>query len=644
MTKKIDANGFWHIEDNPISKEGIYPYYGRQISPTLDPDKIYKVFRPREELRKAADTFKNVPILNDHTMVGKDFTPMDDLKEHGVLGERVYEKDGTLYSNIVVRTDELKNLIQNGKKELSMGYQCTYELTPGIWQGQRYDAVQRDLVGNHVALVQNGRMGHDVRVMDSKDAIYACDSFDISVTDFEESKIKRDKDGKFSSNGGNNSSATYSITGHELGTYKDIKELRQKAVEYYKANLQGKTVKNPELGDVLFTNKGLKKFINSSADEAKIKTLPAVSYIIKKGDYLGEEDLNHPRQDGIIKFHRVSAPIIIDRKKYTVSVLIGEDRLGRKFYNLNPYGENYEKEEVLGTPTVQGQASKTSTDSIDNKIKNVKDTQTTISEMLETDTDGLNIFIEEDLDSTKTNGASGKDAAPAKESKEMDKREAIREIMAISAKPVTEFQGGEEEKVETIAKLAEKLAYNPSETGANDEVGNVEPKKEEGEDACGKDAESEDKRKLIDEIGGILKGKVDEEIWRTIIGKAEKLAYEDSEASADDEDDVKKEDKKSLSMDEMEKELVKRIHAKNSLADKLKPFIGAFDHNDMTLKDMAVYACEKLGKQVAQDEALSFINGYVAAAKKPSANVVMDEALSFENGSDAAFEAFLKGE
>lgn len=267
-----------------------------------------------------------------------------------------------------------------------------------------------------------------------------------------------------------------------------------------------------------------------------------------------------------------------------------------------------------------------------------------ISELLETATDGLNIFIEEDLDSTKTNGASGKDAAPAKESKEMDKREAIREIMAISAKPVTEFQGGEEEKVETIAKLAEKLAYNPSETGANDEVGNVEPKKEEGEDACGKDAESEDKRKLIDEIGGILKGKVDEEIWRTIIGKAEKLAYEDSEASADDEDDVKKEDKKSLSMDEMEKELVKRIHAKNSLADKLKPFIGAFDHNDMTLKDMAVYACEKLGKQVAQDEALSFINGYVAAAKKPSANVVMDEALSFENGSDAAFEAFLKGE
>lgn len=49
---------------------------------------------------------------------------------------------------------------------------------------------------------------------------------------------------------------------------------------------------------------------------------------------------------------------------------------------------------------------------------------------------------------------------------------------------------------------------------------------------------SADKRKLIDEIGGILKGKVDEELWRTIIGKAEKIAYSKSEAgTADNKDD-----------------------------------------------------------------------------------------------------------
>ncbi|TLD85799.1 DUF2213 domain-containing protein [Helicobacter sp. MIT 05-5294] len=50
-----------------------------------------------------------------------------------------------------------------------------------------------------------------------------------------------------------------------------------------------------------------------------------------------------------------------------------------------------------------------------------------------------------------------------------DKREVIREIMAIAAKSDSEFSGGENEKIETIAKLAEKLAYNPSEAKENDE-------------------------------------------------------------------------------------------------------------------------------------------------------------------------------
>ena len=44
-----------------------------------------------------------------------------------------------------------------------------------------------------------------------------------------------------------------------------------------------------------------------------------------------------------------------------------------------------------------------------------------------------------------------------------------------------------------------------------------------------KEAENEDKRKIIDEVGGILKDKVDEEVWRTVIGKLEKLSYEPSE-------------------------------------------------------------------------------------------------------------------
>lgn len=71
---------------------------------------------------------------------------------------------------------------------------------------------------------------------------------------------------------------------------------------------------------------------------------------------------------------------------------------------------------------------------------------------------------------------------------------------------------------------------------------------EKGDDMDDKEKienEKVDKRKLIDEVGGILKGKVDDEIIRTIIGKMEKMSYDESETGkADNEKDEEKEDKK----------------------------------------------------------------------------------------------------
>ena len=67
---------------------------------------------------------------------------------------------------------------------------------------------------------------------------------------------------------------------------------------------------------------------------------------------------------------------------------------------------------------------------------------------------------------------------------------------------------------------------------------NDEDKKEE--------VKNEDKRKLIDEVGGILKGKVDDEVIKTIMKKMEEASYEPSE------DD--KADNKAKNADEEEKE------------------------------------------------------------------------------------------
>jgi hypothetical protein len=40
-------------------------------------------------------------------------------------------------------------------------------MTPGTYGGIKYDGVMRDIVGNHVALVEEGRAGADVHVGDA---------------------------------------------------------------------------------------------------------------------------------------------------------------------------------------------------------------------------------------------------------------------------------------------------------------------------------------------------------------------------------------------------------------------------------------------------------------------------------------------
>lgn len=100
----------------------------------------------------------------------------------------------------------------------------------------------------------------------------------------------------------------------------------------------------------------------------------------------------------------------------------------------------------------------------------------------------------------------------------------------------------------------------------------------EGEQDMTVENEKVDKRKLIDEVGGILKGKVDDEIIRTIIGKLEKVAYDESEAGkADNEkEEDKKEDaencKKVKNEDEKDEKEVKEVkeEVKEDVENKCK--------------------------------------------------------------------------
>lgn len=185
--KETDSNGWFEVKNNPLSKEGVFFYRGNQIvlpdgSRASNTDDLIPVYRPAEELSdpEAVNSFKLVPWVDDHTMLGNEeigLTPAERKGVNGVIGEDVYFRDGTLYGNIKVFSESFARKIENGKKELSLGYRCSYERSPGEWNGQKYEYIQRNLRGNHLALVDKGRMGAEVRVMDSLDAGISYDNF-----------------------------------------------------------------------------------------------------------------------------------------------------------------------------------------------------------------------------------------------------------------------------------------------------------------------------------------------------------------------------------------------------------------------------------------------------------------------------------
>lgn len=189
--RQYDGNGWFEVKANPISKVGIFPYSGAQLGLTgPDASRIFQVYRPAEELAhpECIESFKLIPWVDNHTALGPTLQKLSDAAVpaeakgvHGVVGEDVFFKEGTLYANIKAFSNILADLIAAGKRELSAGYRCVYDMVSGVYEGQHFDCIQRQIRGNHLALVSQGRMGPDVAVMDH--FTFTIDSKDFIMPD-----------------------------------------------------------------------------------------------------------------------------------------------------------------------------------------------------------------------------------------------------------------------------------------------------------------------------------------------------------------------------------------------------------------------------------------------------------------------------
>jgi hypothetical protein len=160
------------------ARAGIYDYLGREIDPDgkhFAADATVKVYRPEEEVfnRDSVQSFMLKPITDDHPAQP---VTADNWRNHAKGVNAGALRDGEyLAFDLVLMDKALIDAVERGKRELSNGYSSEIEITQGITDaGEHYDAIQRQIRGNHIAVVAKGRAGERCRIGDT-----ACDSIQV---------------------------------------------------------------------------------------------------------------------------------------------------------------------------------------------------------------------------------------------------------------------------------------------------------------------------------------------------------------------------------------------------------------------------------------------------------------------------------
>ena len=153
-----------YLIDHPIvTSVGIFEYTNPDGSTRRELRLPEDVFAP-----ESLASYKGKPIIITHDAGYVDKGNVEEETIGTILSEGYQDGDNVRAEIIIHNTDAMK---QCGLRELSLGYNLRLEETPGVWEGQPYDAIQRDIVINHLALVGQARAGEQARLnIDARDS------------------------------------------------------------------------------------------------------------------------------------------------------------------------------------------------------------------------------------------------------------------------------------------------------------------------------------------------------------------------------------------------------------------------------------------------------------------------------------------
>lgn len=157
-------------------------------------------FRPVEEVfrQETMDSLAMIPITNEHPagMVDANNARLYTVGSTGETVERIDNKflavNGAIYDQATIED------IRKGKSEVSLGYEVELDETPGEFEGEKYDVIQRNIVHNHLAIVSKGRAGPEVRLrLDNNEAVLKDENIIVITEEADSMAMKKIKiDGK----------------------------------------------------------------------------------------------------------------------------------------------------------------------------------------------------------------------------------------------------------------------------------------------------------------------------------------------------------------------------------------------------------------------------------------------------------------
>ncbi len=237
-------------------------------------------------------------------------------------------------------------------------------------QMQQLDLEVKNVVDSAIAAGMNKAHAENLQLMLESRAIIASPEnpaawLQKNKLRFENGGKKPLKSGWFSQSGKLNTDKffTTQITGNELGSYRDLKDLRSKAINWYRTNLQGQKVKNSVLGeirigkgfsenDVGLTGSGRRKMSSTSAKAEKLLAVRYLKEIIEGGNFVTEAAAHKEKHSGENFYYIHSLLNVNGENRYVVVTVRELNNKELVYYNHNVFTENeYKKTEDALRPS-----------------------------------------------------------------------------------------------------------------------------------------------------------------------------------------------------------------------------------------------------------------------------------------------------